>query len=89
MDKEKKKRSLLTRSFCATCALSFLGAIGYLFIFGFELVAALVITASFGGLATTSAVISEGFIGFFITLVELFLEGINALFQAIASLFNF
>ena len=89
MEEKKKKRSLLTRFFCSGYSLTFLGAVLYLLLFGFEIIAATLVAVSFGGLATTSAVASEGVFEFLSTLIELFVEGISSIFDAIASLFSF
>ena len=84
MEEEKKERSSLTKAICSGCAITILGSTGYLLLFGFELIALGLALVSFGGLATTSAVASEGIVGFFFTLIELFVEGISAVFGAIA-----
>ncbi|GDY25806.1 hypothetical protein AHAT_16960 [Agarivorans sp. Toyoura001] len=89
MDTPKKKRPFLTRLVCATCSMTFLGAAFYLLVFGFEVAAALIVTIAFGGLATTSVVYSEGLLDFLVTLTEVFVEGLSAVFEGIASIFSF
>ena len=89
MEETKPKRPLLTRIFCSGCSFTLLGTFGYIFLLGFDLLAGILLMVSFGGLATTSVVLSEGIMGFIRTLFELFLEGISAVFGAIAGLFSF
>lgn len=88
MEENKKKRSLLVRSVCGSCSITLLGAIFYLFLFGFELVAMTLMAASFSGLALTSAIVSDSILGFLSAILELFIEGICSVFSAIASIFN-
>ena len=89
MEEQKEKRPFLIRSVCASCSVTFLGAMFYLLLVGFNLVAVVLLAVSFGGLSATSAAVSEGILEFFPTLLELFVEGISSALSAIASLFNF
>ncbi len=86
--KSKGDRSIRIRLLRAISALALIGALVYIVIAGFNLIATLVLISSFGGIATPAMMAAESALECVTGFFEILLEGILSIFEIIGDIIS-
>lgn len=84
----KKRRPIALRALNSLCVIALVGAAGWVFAEGFRLASSLVLAAAILAIAGPVVVASDGLAEVLTGLLEALVDGVVAIFEAIASLFS-
>lgn len=85
----RKDKSIIKRILNSLGSLALIGAGGYMFFAGFSMLSSIIFTAALLSICTP-VITDGGSIAEVVTgVVEVFIEGVMGVFEAIASVFNF
>lgn len=85
---KKKEKSLWVRLLLSISSLALIGAVTYIIIAGFNVVATVVLLSSFGSIAGTAILAADGIIDGAIGFFEVLIEGLLGVVEAITDVFT-
>lgn len=86
--KRKKEQSIWIRLLRTISSLALVGATTYVIVAGFNLIAAVVLISSFGGIAGPAVMAADSALECVTGFFELLLDGILSIFEIIGDVFN-
>lgn len=86
--KRKKEQSIWIRLLRTISSLALIGATTYVIVAGFNLIAAVVLISSFGGIAGPAVMAADSALECVTGFFELLLDGILSIFEIIGDIFS-
>lgn len=86
--KRKKEQSIWVRLLRTIFSLTLIGATAYVVVAGFNLIAAVVLISSFGGIAGPAVLAADSALECVTGFFELLLDGILSIFEIIGDIFS-
>ena len=86
--KRKKEQSIWIRLLRTISSLALIGATTYVIVAGFNLIAAVVLISSFGGIAGPAVIAADSALECVTGFFELLLDGIVSIFEIIGDIFS-
>ena len=86
--KRKKEQSIWIRLLRTISSLALIGATTYVIVAGFNLIAAVVLISSFGGIAGPAVIAADSALECVTGFFELLLDGILSIFEIIGDIFS-
>ena len=86
--KRKKEQSIWIRLLRTISSLALVGATTYVIVAGFNLIAAVVLISSFGGIAGPAVMAADSALECVTGFFELLLDGILSIFEIIGDIFS-
>lgn len=86
--KRKKEQSIWNRLLRTISSLALIGATTYVIVAGFNLIAAVVLISSFGGIAGPAVMAADSALECVTGFFELLLDGILSIFEIIGDIFS-
>ena len=85
---DKAEKSMGIRVLGSVSALTLIVAVVYVLVAGINLISSLILLAALGGLAGPAIAVGDGVTECIVGVFELFIEGIQQIFEAIISIFT-